>query len=285
MASALLQALQDFKVGAGKGILQMNHGDPSVLTNVMIGNNWNQGLPRFGGKVSQGVSMEQYKPTIAPNIISPLANGQKATPKVLPAARVKPNPVTPTPTRPQPTPTTAPVAPQRVLGAKTTINPSQPMPGNPGVTPTPFPKNPVDGYVMGTPKEYMPVIAKAAQETGMPTSLLSALLAHESMRWNQNVISGKLNSPVGAQGIGQFMPATARGLGIKNPLDPNEAIPAAAKYFMSHYNKYGRPDYALAAYNAGGANVNKYNGIPPFDETQNYVKNILKDANTTFGGF
>lgn len=148
---------------------------------------------------------------------------------------------------------------------------------------TPFPQNPLNGYVMGTPKEYIPIIDQAAQQTGMPTALLSALLAHESMRWNTDVIHGDLNSPVGAQGIGQFMPATAKGLGI-DPLDPNQAIPAAAKYFMSHYNKYGRPDYALAGYNAGGAAVNQYGGVPPYPETQNYVKNILRDANTTYGG-
>lgn len=151
-------------------------------------------------------------------------------------------------------------------------------------SPTPTPQGNTqyfDGFVAGTPKQYQDIIKQAATQHGIKTSVLSSLLSHESMGFNPDVISGKLNSPVGAQGIGQFMPATAQGLGI-NPLDPAQAIPASAKYIADKMKQHGSIELALAAYNAGSGNVNKYGGIPPFPETQNYVKNILNSAKQTY---
>src|SRR5499427_3243564 len=91
-------------------------------------------------------------------------------------------------------------------------------------------------------------------------------------------------SPAGATGIAQFMPDTARGMGI-DPTDPYAALDAAARLDASNLSKYGG-DYskALAAYNAGGGNVDKYGGVPPFQETQNYVSTILGGAKQAVQG-
>lgn len=134
-----------------------------------------------------------------------------------------------------------------------------------------------DGFVEGTPDEYKSIISKAAQEHGLDTGILSALLKQESG------FNPTAQSPVGATGIAQFMPATAERFGI-DPLDPNQAIPAAAKYVKSNLDTFGSMDLALAAYNAGEGAVQEYGGVPPYPETQNYVKNILGSAATALSG-
>ncbi|HEY0508636.1 MAG TPA: lytic transglycosylase domain-containing protein, partial [Blastococcus sp.] len=84
-------------------------------------------------------------------------------------------------------------------------------------------------------------------------------------------------SPAGAQGLMQFMPSTAAGLGV-NPLDPNSAIDGAARYLSSLKKQFGSTDLALAAYNAGPGTVSRYGGIPPYSETQNYVRSVMSKA-------
>jgi hypothetical protein len=174
---------------------------------------------------------------------------------------------------PTPVATIPPITHEHVAAAMGIANTATPT-----VTPSP------EGYVMRTPREYVPLITAAAKKYNVPTNILSSLLAHESMGFNPDVISGKINSPVGAQGIAQFMPGTSKGMGV-DPYNVESAINGAAKLLAAHYKNFGGDwNKALAAYNAGAGNVKKYGGIPPFKETQNYVKNIMNDSHTTFTG-
>lgn len=111
---------------------------------------------------------------------------------------------------------------------------------------------------------YLPIVQQASQQYGVPEDLLLALLAQESG------FNPAAKSPAGALGIAQFMPGTAQDYGI-DPLQPSQAIPAAAKYLRKGLDKYQDPNLALAAYNSGFGNVDKHGGIPPFPETQAYV--------------
>jgi hypothetical protein len=86
-------------------------------------------------------------------------------------------------------------------------------------------------------------------------------------------------SPAGAQGLMQLMPGTAKGLGV-NPFDPAQAIDGAAGILAGNLRKFGSLDKALAAYNAGAGAVQRYGGVPPYAETQSYVRRILTDLRT-----
>src|SRR5579884_2376430 len=108
----------------------------------------------------------------------------------------------------------------------------------------------------------------AARAYGVNPNVFLRQINHES-GFNPNA-----RSSAGAVGIAQFEPKTAAGMGI-NPLDPRQALYGAAKLDAENLAKYHSYPLALAAYNAGGAAVDKYRGIPPFTETQNYVKAIL----------
>ncbi|HEX2949541.1 MAG TPA: transglycosylase SLT domain-containing protein [Armatimonadota bacterium] len=112
------------------------------------------------------------------------------------------------------------------------------------------------------------VLKKSAQYDIDPR-LVFALIAQES-RFNSRAVS-----PVGAQGLGQLMPGTAAHLGVDNAFDINQNVDGTVKYLASLLQKYnGNTTYALAAYNAGPGNVSRYGGVPPFSETQNYIRRI-----------
>ncbi|WP_304505407.1 transglycosylase SLT domain-containing protein [Blastococcus sp. LR1] len=125
------------------------------------------------------------------------------------------------------------------------------------------------GALAGVP--YGDLFARAASKHGVDPSLLAAVAKQES-NFNTSAVS-----PAGAQGLMQFMPATAKGLGV-NAMDPASAIDGAAKYLSSLTKQFGSTELGLAAYNAGPGNVSKYGGIPPFPETQNYVRSVLSKA-------
>lgn len=113
------------------------------------------------------------------------------------------------------------------------------------------------------------IFERAAENYNVPVNLLKAIGKAESNFKTDAV------SHCGAQGVMQLMPATAKSLGVTDSFDPEQNIMGGAKLISSLLDKYdGDVKLSLAAYNAGSGNVAKYGGIPPFKETQNYVKKV-----------
>ena len=116
---------------------------------------------------------------------------------------------------------------------------------------------------------YADLFAAASQKYGVPAALLSAVAKQES-GYDPNAVSR-----AGAKGLMQLMPGTARTLGVTNPFDPSQAIDGAARMLRDLTHRFGSTELALAAYNAGPGAVLKYDGIPPYPETQRYVRNVM----------
>ena len=115
---------------------------------------------------------------------------------------------------------------------------------------------------------YLNDAKRAARKHGIPTDLFLRLVQQESA-WNPNA-----RSRVGAIGLAQLMPGTARYLKV-NPRDPKQNLEGGARYLKQMYRKFGSWRLALAAYNAGPGAVEKHGGVPPYRETRNYVRKIL----------
>jgi soluble lytic murein transglycosylase-like protein len=124
---------------------------------------------------------------------------------------------------------------------------------------------------VGTP--YATEITAAAQANGLDPALLAGLIKQES-GFNANA-----GSPAGARGLTQLMPGTAATLGVSNVLDPAQSINGGAKYLKQQLDAFGGDvTKALAAYNAGPGAVQRFGGVPPYAETQNYVRVVQANA-------
>lgn len=121
------------------------------------------------------------------------------------------------------------------------------------------------------------IIFRAGERQGVDPRFIHAVI------WQESKYKVRAKSHAGAQGLMQLMPATAERFGCKDAHDPLENIEAGTKYLKWLLKKFdGNVELALAGYNAGEGSVAKYNGIPPYDETRNYVRIISKRYGKTY---
>ena len=142
------------------------------------------------------------------------------------------------------------LAPVAVASAETTIPADMPTSGDPRLD---------------------RLILEAGEKEGVDPRFIHAVI------WQESKYKVEARSHAGAQGLMQLMPSTAKRFGCEHPDDPQENITAGTKYLSWLLKRFaGNVELALAGYNAGEGSVDKYDGIPPYNETQNYVKIISK---------
>lgn len=138
------------------------------------------------------------------------------------------------------------------------------QPGEPGAPGAP------GAPAMVPPAQIDSLVNDNAQAQDVDPALIKAIIANES-GFNANATSN-----VGAQGLMQLMPGTAAGLGVTDSYDPAQNVAGGTKYIKGLLQRFnGDVRLAVAAYNAGPGAVEKYGGVPPYAETQNYVQNVL----------
>jgi soluble lytic murein transglycosylase-like protein len=168
-------------------------------------------------------------------------------------------------------------APAAAPAAPAAATPTSSFAGALAAAPTSPSAAPVSGA--GGSSDFDAQINAAAADNGIDPALLKGLVSQES-GFNPNARSG-----AGAAGLTQLMPGTASALGVTNPLDPAQSLQGGAKYLRQQLDRFGGDEkLALAAYNAGPGAVQKYGGVPPYAETQNYVTSVMSKAASFRGG-
>lgn len=134
------------------------------------------------------------------------------------------------------------------------------------------PIQPASSVAQPSKPQLLSMISQIAKKHGVDEKLVKAVIRQESG------FNTKATSHCGAKGLMQLMPSTAKTLGVTDPYNPVQNVDGGVrhlKWLLSKYN--GNVILAVAAYNAGSGAVDKYDGVPPYKETQNYVKNILRN--------
>lgn len=120
-------------------------------------------------------------------------------------------------------------------------------------------------------RSYLEIIRRHASFYGLEEALVKAVIKVES-DYQPQIVSKK-----GAQGLMQLIPETAKALNVNNPFDPSENIRGGSEYLRRMLDLFDNDiELALAAYNSGPSTVQQYGGIPPYDETRNYVKKVKR---------
>ena len=155
---------------------------------------------------------------------------------------------------------------QKILDANISSKPQK-------IKDTPFAQKIFSSGLASTPDGNVDIdalIEEYSAKNGLDSAFVKAVIKQESG------FQSDVTSHCGAMGLMQLMPATANSLGVKDAYDPEQNIAGGTKYLKGLLDRFGGDKtLALAAYNAGPNAVTKYNGIPPYKETQNYVKNIM----------